>query len=135
MAKTTSTDGKEDIRMERFIVEAPEPKKGQKISSGGIRENGKLVTQFKNPVPCKEKRNNIGTYLLRLAWEELGEPVLRSSLNNLGDVFIDKIKSLAKQAKHHKPSTKPEVSDVAPEEIEPMYESDKVVRFSSKKAI
>lgn len=40
--------------MTKYIVEAPEPKKSQKVSSGGIRENGKLVTQFKNPVPYKE---------------------------------------------------------------------------------
>ena len=34
--------------MAKYIVEAPEPKKGQKVSSGGIRENGKLASQFKN---------------------------------------------------------------------------------------
>lgn len=137
MAKTKSTsdNSKEDIRMAKYIVEAPEPKEGQKISSGGIRENGKLVTQYKNPVPCKEKKNNIGTYLLSLAWKELGEPVLRSSLNNLGDVFIDKIHSTIDQIAWHKHSTEPKVSDVEADEIEPMYESDKVVRFSNKKAI
>ena len=45
--------------MAKYIVEAPEPKKGQKVSSGGIRENGKLATQFKNPVPYKGVHNII----------------------------------------------------------------------------
>ena len=56
MAKTTSPtiNAKEEIRMAKYIVEAPEPKKGQKASSGGIREKGRLATQFKNPVPYKE---------------------------------------------------------------------------------
>lgn len=56
MSRTTSTtaNNKEEIKMAKYIVEAPEPKKGQKVSSGGIRENGKLASQFKNPVPYKE---------------------------------------------------------------------------------
>ena len=56
MAKATrnNTTNKEETKMAKYIVEAPEPKKGQKVSSGGIRENGKLATQFKNPVPYKE---------------------------------------------------------------------------------
>lgn len=53
MAKATKrnnyTATKEETKMAKYIVEAPEPKKGQEVSSGGIRENGKLATQFKNP--------------------------------------------------------------------------------------
>lgn len=51
MKKTVTS---EKTRTRRYIVEAPEPKKGQKVSSGGIRENGKLAAQFKNPVPYEE---------------------------------------------------------------------------------
>ena len=57
MAKATRSNNttiKEENKIAKYIVEAPEPKKGQKVSSGGIRENGKLATQFKNPVPYKE---------------------------------------------------------------------------------
>ena len=91
MAKATrnnNTTTKEETKMAKYIVEAPEPKKGQKVSSGGIRENGKLASQFKNPVPYKEqaraRRNEAGMYLLGLAWQEFGEPLLRSSLRKLG---------------------------------------------------
>ena len=117
--------------MAKYIVEAPEPKKGQKVSSGGIRENGKLATQFKNPVPYKElmlppaiitqklnaelarkeqlraRRNKAGMYLLSTAWQELGDPLLRSSLHKLGDVIINKIESPAKHSVQLIPSSKP----------------------------
>ena len=58
MARKTNTTAntREEIKMAKYIVEAPEPEEGQKVSSGGIRENGKLVTQFKNPVPCTFSR-------------------------------------------------------------------------------
>ena len=40
--------------MRKLIVEAPELKEGQSDSSGGIRENGKMSVQYKNPVPYVE---------------------------------------------------------------------------------
>ena len=128
--------------MSKYIVEAPEPKKGQKVSSGGIRENGKLTTQFKNPVPYKEptltpavvvqksnvdlvrkeqartRRNEVGRYLLGIAWQELGEPLLRSDLHKLRDAIINKIESPARQSMQHIPSTDSEVIDVEADEIE-----------------
>ena len=42
------------IRGRKYIVEAPEPKIGQKVSTGGIREKGKMAVPFKNPVPYEE---------------------------------------------------------------------------------
>lgn len=80
MAKATrnnNTTTKEETKMAKYIVEAPEPKKGQKVSSGGIRENGKLASQFKNPV----------------------------------------------------------VIDVEADEIETVYDDDKIIRFPNRKAI
>lgn len=49
--------------MEKYIVEAPEIKTGQILSSGGIRENGKMVCQYKNPIPFTDtfSNNNIET--------------------------------------------------------------------------
>ena len=40
MTKITrnTVNNKEEIKMAKYIVEAPEPKKGQKASSGGIRK-------------------------------------------------------------------------------------------------
>ncbi|MBR1674753.1 MAG: hypothetical protein IJ703_07335 [Eubacterium sp.] len=161
MAKATrnNTTNKEETKMAKYIVEAPEPKKGQKLSSGGIRENGKLATQFKNPVPYKEptlppavvtqkpntelirkeqaraRRNEAGMYLLSLAWQEFGEPLLRSGLRKLGNSIIDKIEGPYDQPTQHIPSHDPVVIDVEADEIETVYDDDKIIRFPNRKAI
>lgn len=105
--------------MEKYIVEVPNPKKGQNVSSGGIRENGKLISQFKNPIPYVPTPNpsvrletismpkassrtcqkRIKTKLLDVIWEEVGEPVLRASLRRLTDRVTTAITT-------SKPSTK-----------------------------
>lgn len=41
--------------MKKYIVEAPDLKEGQKISSGGIREKGRMAVQFTNPVPYHDE--------------------------------------------------------------------------------
>ena len=46
----------EEVKMRKLIVEAPELKEGQTDSSGGIRENGKISVQYKNPVPYVEPK-------------------------------------------------------------------------------
>lgn len=161
MAKTTktTTNSKEEIKMAKYIVEAPEPKKGQKVSSGGIRENGKLATQFKNPVPYKEpkmppavtapkpntelirkeqaraRRNEAGMYLLGLAWQEFGEPLLRSGLRKLGNSIIDKIEGSSTQPTQHITSPDPVVIDVEADEIETVYDDDKIICFPNRKVI
>ena len=142
MAKATrnnNTTTKEETKMAKYIVEAPEPKKGQKVSSGGIRENGKLASQFKNPVPYKEqaraRRNEAGMYLLGLAWQEFGEPLLRSSLRKLGNTIINKIECPSEQPAPHIVSPKPIVIDVEADEIETVYDDDKIIRFPNRKAI
>ena len=142
MAKATrnnNTTTKEETKMAKYIVEAPEPKKGQKVSSGGIRENGKLASQFKNPVPYKEqaraRRNEAGMYLLGLAWQEFGEPLLRSSLRKLGNTIINKIECPSEQPAPHIVSPNPVVIDVEADEIETIYDDDKIIRFPNRKAI
>ena len=142
MAKATrnnNTTTKEETKMAKYIVEAPEPKKGQKVSSGGIRENGKLASQFKNPVPYKEqaraRRNEAGMYLLGLAWQEFGEPLLRSSLRKLGNTIINKIECPSEQPAPHIVSPNPVVIDVEADEIETVYDDDKILRFPNRKAI
>ena len=162
MAKATrnnNTTTKEETKMAKYIVEAPEPKKGQKVSSGGIRENGKLASQFKNPVPYKEqtlppnvvtqkagselvrkeqaraRRNEAGMYLLSLAWQEFGEPLLRSGLRKLGNSIIDKIEGPSEQPAPHIVSPNPVVIDVEADEIETVYDDDKIIRFPNRKAI
>lgn len=142
MAKATrnnNTTTKEETKMAKYIVEAPEPKKGQKVSSGGIRENGKLASQFKNPVPYKEqaraRRNEAEMYLLGLAWQEFGEPLLRSSLRKLGNTIINKIECPSEQPAPHIVSPNPVVIDVEADEIETVYDDDKIIRFPNRKAI
>lgn len=142
MAKATrnnNTTTKEETKMAKYIVEAPEPKKGQKVSSGGIRENGKLASQFKNPVPYKEqaraRRNEAGMYLLGLAWQEFGEPLLRSSLRKLVNTIINKIECPSEQPAPHIVSPNPVVIDVEADEIETVYDDDKIIRFPNRKAI
>lgn len=161
MARTTksTTNSKEEIKMAKYIVEAPEPKKGQKVSSGGIRENGKLATQFKNPVPYKEptmspavmaqkpnaelirreqaraRRNEAGMYLLSLAWQEFGEPLLRSGLRKLGNSIIAKIEDSYDQPVQHISSQDPIVIDVEADEIETVYDDEKIIRFPNRKVI
>ena len=142
MAKATrnnNTTTKEETKMAKYIVEAPEPKKGQKVSSGGIRENGKLASQFKNPVPYKEqaraRRNEAGMYLLGLAWQEFGEPLLRSCLRKLGNTIINKIECPSEQPAPHIVSPNPVVIDVEADEIETVYDDDKIIRFPNRKAI
>lgn len=60
-----------------YIVEAPVPLKGQVVSSGGIRENGRIAVQFKNPVPYEEPQTQINRYYIH---------------KNVKEEFKDKIK-------------------------------------------
>ncbi len=160
MAKATKNNTfKEETKMTKYIVEAPEPKKGQKVSSGGIRENGKLATQFKNPVPYKEptlpstvvsqkantefvrkehvkaRRNEAGMYLLGLAWQELGEPLLRSGLRKLESTIINKIEGASEPSAQHITSLDPVIIDVEADEIETVYDDNKIIRFPNRKVI
>ncbi len=159
MARTVNaTPNAEDVKMAKYIVEAPEPKKGQKASSGGIRENGRIASQFKNPIPYKDKapsrvpaqnsfgtaltckeqeenRNNtIGCYLLNLVWQEFGEPILRSGFRMLGNIVVSKIESSAKQAIQGVSLSEPEIIDIEADEVKTI-DNNKTIRFPNNKAI
>lgn len=103
--------------MQKYIVEVKAPKKGQKVSTGGVRENGKMAAQFTNPVPyiepeyrptiqpqnygLKEYAKERATELaqdaihdgLEILWYELLQPVLRSKLRQLGNRFVSAIEA------------------------------------------
>lgn len=67
--------------MQKYIVEAPELKDGQKASSGGIRENGKIKAQFSNPIPYNEDT--------AVAVQPAPQRARRTELGNiLGDAFV-----------------------------------------------
>lgn len=121
--------------MQKYIVEVPAPKEGQKVSTGGIRENGKMAAQFTNPIPyiapehhptiqpqtygLKEYSKDQATEFaqdairdgLEMLWYELLQPVLRSKLHQLGTRFVTAI-----EAKNKISSS----SIVVPEEPEPI---------------
>ena len=155
--KVSQSRSKEEIKMRKFIVEAPEPKEGQKISSGGIRENGKLTAQFKNPIPYEEpvqppavipetpqntlpsppRVNNLkseaGRVLLGIIWQEFGEPLLRSGLRKLGDVLINKIESKTLSSNKAQPKEQ-RIIDVEAEEVKPAPR-DNIINIQSRRAV
>lgn len=160
MTKTNlNNNNQKDITTRKYIVEAPEPKKGQTVSSGGIREKGRLSSQFKNPIPyteptqtssvttqkttmalvrkeqVKAKRFDTGKYLLSLTWQELGEPLLRSGLRTLGNVIINRLEDSVIQNAQHLCTSRPETIDVEANEIDTNYNDDKIIRFPSPKVI
>lgn len=51
---TTPRNQNTTQRMKQYIVDVPEPKNGQIPGPGGLRENGKMAVQYKNPREYKE---------------------------------------------------------------------------------
>lgn len=155
----TSNNNKEEIKIRKFIVEAPEPQNDQKVSSGGIRnKNGELASQFKNPVPYNEPtqpptivnctnakmirkeqarvlRNEAGMYLLSIVWQEFGEPLFRSVLHKLEQKIIGKLEAPKTLLIHQVSTLKPEMIDVEVDKIETVYNDDKIINFFNRKVI
>ena len=114
---TIKTNLEEEEIMQKYIVEVKSPKKGQKVSTGGVRENGKMAAQFTNPVPyiepeyrstiqphnyglkeyAKERATEFAQDAihdgLEILWYELLQPVLRSKLRQLGNRFVSAIEA------------------------------------------
>lgn len=114
---TIKTNLVEEEIMQKYIVEVKAPKKGQKVSTGGIRENGKMAAQFTNPIPyiepeypptiqpqaynLKEYAKGRATELaqdaihdgLEMLWYELLQPVLRSKLRQLEKRYVTAIEA------------------------------------------
>lgn len=122
---TTNTPDQEKPKMKKYIVEAPEPKMGQKVSSGGIRENGKLSSQFKNPIPYDEpshnKKEEFGNHVLNMIWQEFGEPLLRSGLRKLGETIINKLEAPSTRAKQQICTHDTLIIDVPENQIETIH--------------
>ena len=156
MNKTSSTvnkASKDQVKMRKYIVEAPEPKAGQKVSTGGIREKGKMAVPFKNPVPYEEpntsttkmvpattknvpkKADNtiyweVGKYFLGFVWKNFGEPVVGAWLQEKGQEFS---RVITEQPKHLQES---EIIDIPEENIRVVVENDdKVVQFPTNRSM
>lgn len=74
-------------------------------------------------------------YLFGIAWQEFGEPFLRSGLHKLSDVIISKIKTPTKQTVQHISSSEPKVIDVEADRNETIYDNDKIIHFPNRKVI
>jgi hypothetical protein len=94
----------EKIKMRKIVVDAPELKGGQIYSSGGIRENGKISVQYKNPVPydvetktskrdytqkdmlkdqAKDLVMDVGVNIAFILWYDYGKPLLQAKVRQL----------------------------------------------------
>ena len=158
MTKSThNTRNQENIKMVKYIVEAPAPKKGQKASTGGIREKGAFASQFKNPVPyeeptspntvavqesstalaCREqeRRNEAKMYFLNIVWQEFAEPLLRSGLHKLSDVIASKIEDPADPTVQAISAVEPEIIDVEAKELETLNDKSEIIQFTNKRAV
>ena len=153
----TDTKKKTELQMKKYIVEAPVPQEGQKISSGGVRENGKLTSQFKNPIPyttpnlqppkndgltnidnlqknqLKFFRNEICIYLLEIFWEEFGEEVFRFGLRKLREKIAPKLDNTISYHTNKK-EEKERYSKYLTTNSNPL-QGNNILQFSQKKVI
>lgn len=117
----------------KVIVEAQLPKKGQKLSSGGVRENGKIASQYKHPQryieppkksAVKPKSNRykekVKSYVedealdfvggtVHMALNDIGKPVLHELFQNITYKIVDALtedKTSEKRTKTEKPNEK-----------------------------
>ena len=122
MSNSTKNTNQKEIKMRKLIVEAPELKEGQTDSSGGIRENGRISVQYKNPVPyveptmppavpqkvytrkdmlkdqAKDFALDIDTDIVSVLWYEYGRPFLQTKLYQLGLRAIAYLESPSKNS-------------------------------------
>lgn len=116
MKKTVVNTETSTTKTQKYIVEAPEPAEGQTASSGGIRgENGKLASQYKNPVPYQESAQpamgparqytlkgevkalaadqaiGVGQDLFEMFWNELAMPFIQAEFHQLGEKAVSSL--------------------------------------------
>ena len=157
-----SKTNQEEVKMRKLIVEAPELKEGQIDSSGGIRENGKISVQYKNPIPyvepklppatpqktytrkdmLKDQAKNfamdVGTDLISMIWYEYGRPFIQAKLHQLGQKAIAYLESPTKasQVISQKDTNAANIIDAEYEEVpetDDLDDNDKIIRFPSRR--
>lgn len=97
-----------------YVVEAPTVEPGQTVSTGGIRKDGKMVAQFRNPVPLEQQISNspavttaettrlipdrnhevvkdIAFEILSDLWNDFGRPLLKSQLRCFSQKLINRL--------------------------------------------
>lgn len=79
------------MNMPKYIVDGPEANQGEKLSSGGVRKNGKMIEQFKNPVLYKEPEQqviDVENQNTRTSFAE-AHPIFAFIANEIGDVVLE----------------------------------------------
>ena len=141
----------EDVKLRKLIVEAPELKEGQTDSSGGIRKNGKIYVQYKNPIPYEEPKLapatpqktytrkdmlkdqakdfaiNVGTDLISMFWYEYGRPFVQAKLHQLGQKAITNLESPTKA------SNIIDVEYVEIPETDDLDNNNEIIRFPNRR--
>lgn len=157
-----SKTNQEEVKMRKLIVEAPELKEGQTDSSGGIRENGKISVQYKNPIPyvepklppaatqrtytrkdmlkdqAKDFAMDAGTDLISMIWYEYGRPFIQAKLHQLGQKAIAYLESPTKTSQliQQRDIKADKIIDAEYEEIsetDDLEDNDKIIRFPNRR--
>ncbi len=152
----------EEVKMRKLIVEAPELKEGQTDSSGGIRENGKISVQYKNPVPyvepklppaapqkvytrkdmlkdqAKDFAMDVVSDFISMFWYEYGRPFIQAKLHQLGQKAIAYLEAPPKAAQAIPPqNTKAskiiDAEYVEVTETDNLEDNDKIIRFPNRR--
>lgn len=163
MKKATGNTKTSTTKTRKYIVEAPEPMKGQTASSGGIRgKNGKLTAQYKNPVPYQkpaqtpaiptrtrkdEIRDQMADYALNRAGEAVSTildewlwPVIRAKIQVQASKAMNSINEKFNQSKSNQ-HTSPmhdhtDIIDVDTDDLrETDDDNDKIIRFPGGRAV
>ena len=162
MSNSTKNTNQEEIKMRKLIVEAPDLKEGQTDSSGGIRENGRISVQYKNPVPyveptippaapqsvytrkdmlkdqAKDFMLDVSTDIVSMLWYEYGRPFLQTKLHQL---CLRAIAYLESPSKNSLPITRQETKAskiidadyVEIKEADDIENNEKIIRFPQKR--
>lgn len=138
MKNTVQNNKKVERKMTKYVVEAPVPTVDQEPSSGGLRENGKIAVQYKNPKPYKEPSQQTsnkaiqnrsihqndffqqaGIQLRDMAWQEIAKPIIRTGMQKFTEKIAQKIGFLTKPNSSHLLSSEnePTIIDLSDEDI------------------
>lgn len=146
----TKTIIEESTAMKKYIVEAPEPKEGQSLSSGGIRQqNGKMATQFKNPILYEEfnveytypygykdlfidELKYAGIECAKSFLYEVGVPVLKKSFYKFGQKILKSMDSSTNPLPEN-PTNKIQSTKISKRDFISATENEKVISFPTKR--
>ena len=146
--------------MGKIVVDAPDLKAGEKYSSGGVRKNGKMVFQYKNPRPYVEKRvvinepvdvatirpkevyksndliQEIGEEVIDLLWDNIGRPLLDAVFKRMGEYFISGLETrkTSKDKLDNISSDNSKKTYVKEKDSSNVNSDRKIIDFNSRKA-